>query len=74
MRWGGFVRHYGKAISIEEWERTCDYYINVRWSDRMPELRDRWKQRKGKAIHTKSDFGRKLITWENRMNGKIVPL
>jgi len=72
---GGYVRHYGKAISIKEWEATCEYYVNHRWADRQPKLRDRWKARKGKAIHTLSDFGRPLINWKDRKDENlIVPL
>jgi len=59
----GFVKHYGKAISVEEWEKTCQYYIN-HLSE--PGIKKRWQGRIGKAIHTKSDFGRDLITWEER--------
>lgn len=58
----GFVKHYGKAISIDEWEKTCDYY-----STYFPaQYRQKWLDRKGKAIHTQSDFGRKLITWDQK--------
>jgi len=58
----GYVRHYGKAVSIEEWEKTCDYY-----SDHFPMYSEKWRKRKGKAIHYKySDFGNELITWEER--------
>ena len=57
----GSVKHYGKAIDIEEWESTCDYYI-----EHFAKYREKWKARKGKAIHTVSDFNRKLILWEDR--------
>jgi glycosyltransferase involved in cell wall biosynthesis len=67
----GWVKHYGKAISIAEWETTCDYYINHRGDDnRFKMFKNKWTQRKGKAIHTKSDFGNKLIQWRDRFNGK----
>ena len=56
----GYVRHYGKAISVEEWEKTCDYY--AKW----PKYAEKWKNRRGKAVHSKSDFDRPLILWEER--------
>jgi glycosyltransferase involved in cell wall biosynthesis len=62
----GYVKHYGKAISVEEWEKTCDYYINHRGGSKRLDFTNKWKKRKGKAIHTKSDFNRPLITWEER--------
>ena len=57
----GYVKHYGKAVSMEQWEETCDYYANC-----FPKYSAKWKARKGKAVHTLSDFGRKLITWEEK--------
>lgn len=69
---GGYVKHYGKAISVEEWDKTCDYYINHRWKGVSNELYERWKGRVGKAIHTKSDFGRPLITWGERFDVKKI--
>jgi glycosyltransferase involved in cell wall biosynthesis len=68
IKTAGYVKHYGKAISVEEWEKTCDYYIYHRGASFLPEFRDKWLKRKGKAIHTQSDFGTNLITWEDREN------
>jgi glycosyltransferase involved in cell wall biosynthesis len=71
----GFIKHYGKAISIEQWEQTCDYYINFLY-ERQPgnsTISEKWKKRKGKAIHTQSDFGRSLIEWKDRFDtAKII--
>jgi hypothetical protein len=53
------VRHYGKCLSVEHWEETCDYY-----AQHFPEpYRSKWRARKGKAIHTLSDFGAPLKAW-----------
>jgi len=58
----GFVKHYGKAISVKEWENTCEYYSNY-----FSMYSEKWKKRKGKAIHEKySDFGNEPITWDEK--------
>jgi glycosyltransferase involved in cell wall biosynthesis len=59
----GSIKHYGKGISVKHWENTCDYYMQ--W----PKYREKWEARRGKAIHTKSDFNNKLIRWEARNTG-----
>ena len=59
----GFVKHFGKAISIQQWEDTCEYYAT-----HFPMYSAKWNARRGKAIHTKSDFGRDLIGWEDRFD------
>ncbi len=56
----GYIRHYGKSISVEDWERRCDYYLN-----RAPEYKPIWSKRKGKAVHKESDFHRPLRTWKD---------
>ena len=50
----GMIKHYGKAISVEEWEKTCDYYI-----EHWPKYSEKWRHRKGKAVKKdyKSVFG-----------------
>lgn len=59
----GHIKHYGKGLSVEHWEETCDYYINF-----FPKYAAKWQQRKGKAVHAdyKSDFGNDLIRWKDR--------
>lgn len=51
-------QHYGKGISAQQWDETCDYYIA-----HFPEYAEKWRKRKGKAVHTESDFGRPLYDW-----------
>lgn len=62
----GDIKHYGKGFSVEQWEATCDYYIRF-W----PKYSEKWRKRKGKAVHEDmlSDFGNKLIRWEDRARG-----
>lgn len=75
LMFGGTVKHFGKGISVQHWEDTCDYYINF-MRERMPngeDISDKWRRRKGKAIHTESDFGNPLIEWHQRyMEEKII--
>ena len=64
--YSGVVRHYGKAISEEEWEKTCHYY-----STYQPEpFKSKWEARKGKCVRRgkpyMSDFGRIMCPWEAR--------
>jgi glycosyltransferase involved in cell wall biosynthesis len=68
----GYVKHYGKAITVEEWEKTCDYYINHRGGEKRLDFTNKWKERKGKAIHEKSDFGYDLIQWEQRNDSNVI--
>ncbi len=67
----GDVKHYGKGFSVDEWEETCDYYIKF-----FPKYSDKWRQRKGKAVHEdmKSDFGHDLIKWNERDKHQLISL
>lgn len=62
----GDIKHFGKGFSVAQWEATCDYYIRF-W----PKYSDKWRRRKGKAIHSEmlSDFGNALIKWKDRDKG-----
>src|SRR5690606_17647905 len=65
---GGYVKHYGKAISIEEWEKTCQYYIN-HVDEKQPgntTISQKWSARIGKAVHLRSDFNNTFIYWDKR--------
>lgn len=64
----GYIKHYGKSVSIEQWEETCNYY-----SKYFPKYSAKWNKRKGKAIHTQSSFGNQLIKWEEK-DKKGIPL
>jgi len=53
-------QHYGKSLSVEQWEATCEYYVNHFPYDPYGK---KWEARRGKAIHDLSDFGRPLFPW-----------
>lgn len=58
----GYIKHFGKGLSVEHWEETCDYYIK-HW----PKYSAKWQLRKGKAVHDfVSDFNNPLIKWSDR--------
>ena len=57
---GLYVKHYGKCLSVQHWEDTCNYYATY-WPE---PYKSKWAARRGKAIHTVSDLGRPLYTWE----------
>ncbi|WP_181405326.1 glycosyltransferase family 2 protein [Pantoea anthophila] len=55
-----YCQHYGKSLSYEHWEETCNYYVeNFPWDP----YGKKWSARKGKALHSQSDFGRPLLPW-----------
>jgi hypothetical protein len=64
-------QHYGKSLSIGHWEETCDYYIR---HFPFETYGKKWTERKGKAIHTESDFGRPLYEWGETLFANAVPM
>jgi len=69
----GKVKHYGKAVSITEWDKTCDYYSNHLYEvNNGVEISKKWQERKGKAIHSVSDFGTEFITWKDTDNELLI--
>jgi glycosyltransferase involved in cell wall biosynthesis len=58
-----YIKHYGKCLSVEHWEETCEYYA-AHWPE---PYRSKWAGRRGKAIHIASDFGRSIYAWSELM-------
>jgi hypothetical protein len=48
---------YGESLSVEHWEETCDYYVR---HFPFESYGRKWRDHKGRAIHTQSDFMRPL--------------
>lgn len=66
-----FAQHYGKSLSIEHWENTCDYYINFFPFETYGK---KWSSRKGKGIHTVSDFETRLYEWGDELFQHAIPI
>ena len=62
------ILHWGAAISVDAWERKCDYYAEVFG----PKYATKWANRRGKAVQTdmKSRYGNPLVLWEDVRAGK----
>lgn len=64
-----YCQHYGKSLSLDHWEETCDYYITHFPYETYGK---KWSERKGKGIHTRSDFGRPLYPWGEELFANAV--
>jgi glycosyltransferase involved in cell wall biosynthesis len=64
-----YCQHYGKSLSVDHWEETCDYYIRHFPFDTYGR---KWSERKGQAIHTRSDFNRPLYEWGDALFANAV--
>jgi glycosyltransferase involved in cell wall biosynthesis len=64
-------QHYGKSLSVEHWEETCDYYIR---HFPFETYGRKWRERKGQAIHTQSDFMRPLYEWGDTLFANAVKI
>lgn len=69
VRTGLHCQHYGKALSVAHWEETCDYYIR---HFPFETYGRKWRDRKGHAIHTQSDFMRPLYEWGDTLFANAV--
>jgi hypothetical protein len=69
IKTGLYCQHYGKSLSVEHWEETCDYYIRHFPYDTYGK---KWSERKGQAIHTESDFKRPLYEWGETLFANAV--
>ena len=69
IRTGFYCQPYGKALSVAHWEETCDYYIR---HFPFKTYGRKWSDRKGRAIHTQSDFMRPLYEWGDTLFAAAV--
>ncbi len=66
-----YCQHYGKSLSATHWEETCDYYIR---HFPFETYGKKWQGRKGKAIHSESDFKRPLYEWGDGLFANAVSI
>jgi hypothetical protein len=66
------LRHYGKGLSVEQWERKVTAYSETCSDERLTK---KWLARRGKCIRrAASDYGRTLWTWPELMKRSIIEL
>jgi hypothetical protein len=66
-----YCQHYGKSLSVAHWEETCEYYIR---HFPFETYGRKWRDRKGRAIHTQSDFMRPLYEWGDTLFANAIKL
>lgn len=71
VRTGLYCQHYGKSLSVDHWEETCDYYIRYFPFETYGR---KWLERKGQAVHTQSDFMRPLYEWGDALFANAVKI
>ena len=58
-------------LSVNHWEETCEYYMRHFPFDTYGR---KWRVRKGRAIHTQSDFMRPLYEWGDTLFANAVKM
>jgi len=66
-----YCQHYGKSLSVDHWEETCEYYIR---HFPFETYGRKWRDRKGRAIHTQSDFMRPLYEWGETLFANAIKM
>jgi hypothetical protein len=66
---GFYCQHYGKSLSVDHCEETCEYYMRHFPFDTYGQ---EWRNRKGRAVHTQSDFTRPLYEWGDTLFANAV--
>ncbi len=66
-----YCQHYGKSLSVEHCEETCDCYIR-----RFPfeTYGRKWLARKGQALPYRVDFERPLYEWGDALFSNAVKI
>ena len=71
VKTGLFCQHYGKSLSVDHWEETCEYYMRHFPFDTYGQ---KWRERKGRAIHRQSDFMRPLYEWGDTLFANAIKI
>jgi hypothetical protein len=65
-----YCQHYGKSLSVEQWEESCDLHSAFPFDT----YGRKWLDRKGQAIHTQSDFMRPLYEWGDTLFANAIKI